>query len=321
MDCDGGGFVTERRGRGRRGHGDLARRILEQVRARGMQPGDHLAEQRFADLCGVSRTPIRSAFKLLESNGVLSWAPDVGYSLAVSPDVSQAAAFNLPDSFERQLADRILADRTGRRIGESVSVSALMRRLKVSRQSVLLALKILQSENVISQTPNQAWSFRPILDTGNAVGDSIDFRLILEPAAILAAGFVLDRQRAHILRKEAEAFLGAAESAGALAEFQRLDVEIHSLIAASSGNRFLRDCLLPHHRLRQLPGGTAAVTGFRLKQSMQEHIDILESLDAKQFEVAADLMRLHLRQSRIRRPSAVNRGSPALMTVMGSARP
>lgn len=313
--------MTKRATRARKGHADLARRVVEAVRAKGLAPGDHLAEQRFAELCGVSRTPIRAAFKLLRANGILHWEPEVGYSLAVAPDGSPAADFQLPESHERQLAERILADRAGRRIGESVSVSALTRRMGVSRQSVLLALKILQSENVISQMPNQAWTFRPIPDTANAVGDSIDFRLILEPAAILAEGFALDRARAHLLRKEAEAFLNAPDSAATPAAFQRLDVEIHSLIAACSGNRFLRDSLLSHHRLRQLPGSTSGATGFRLKQSMQEHIGILESLDAKQVEMAADLMRLHLRQSRNRRPSAVNRGSPALMAVAGQLRP
>jgi len=316
-----GQVVTNWATRGRKGHADLARRIVELTRAKGMKPGDHLAEQRFAALCGVSRTPVRSAFRLLKSNGFLSWEEEVGYSLAIDPAAAQGAEFNLPESFERQLADRILADRAGRRIGESVSVSALTRRLNVSRQTVLLALKILQTENVISQAPNQAWTFRPIPDTANALGDSIDFRLTLEPAAILAEGFALDRERAHVLRREAEAFLRAAESPGGQTEFQRLDVEFHSLIAACSGNRFLRDTLLTHHRLRQLPGSTNGATGFRLKQSMQEHIDILESLEAKQLEVAADLMRIHLRQSRNRRPSAVNRGSPALMSIMGQARP
>ncbi|MCB2152434.1 MAG: GntR family transcriptional regulator, partial [Rhodobacteraceae bacterium] len=52
------------RTRPRASHLDLAQRILELVREKGMQAGAHLPEQVLASACKVSRTPVRAALDL-----------------------------------------------------------------------------------------------------------------------------------------------------------------------------------------------------------------------------------------------------------------
>ena len=51
-----------------------------------------------------------------------------------------------------------------------------------------------------------------------------------------------------------------------------------------------------------------ALPEYRLRQSLEEHLDILDSLERMQLDLAADQMVLHLRRSQIRRPKAANRG-------------
>jgi DNA-binding GntR family transcriptional regulator len=91
---------------------------------------------------------------------------------------------------------------------------------------------------------------------------------------------------------------------------------VKGLVAQGAANRFVAEALGAHLRLRRLPGTIVGVNVYRLRQSTREHLAILDQLEARQFDAAADLMRLHLRLSRNLRPQAANRGAPALYGSM-----
>ncbi|WP_282170907.1 FCD domain-containing protein [Ruegeria atlantica] len=304
--------MTDARRNTRQNHLELAQKVLNIAFERGMKAGDHLPEQGFSAACGVSRTPIRSAFKLLEENGVLSWKEEEGYFLAIQTREEQAEAVRRLEDLEDSLARRILSDRAERRIGEVQSASALVRRYKVSRNTVLNALKILSRDDIVTQLPGRSWAFQPILDSPNSVEDSVAFRLTMEPQAILAPRFTMDFKRAGLLRSQMEDILKLRNGSITCSGFRAIDTEFHSFIAECSGNRFIRGSLLTHHRLRRTTQKDASIPDFRLRQSLEEHLEILESLERNQFDLAADQMVLHLRKSRVRRPEAANRGIPPM---------
>lgn len=294
-------------------HYALAQQVLSVALERGLKSGDHLAEQAFAEACGVSRTPVRSAFKILEENDILSWRQEEGYFLNVGSADQAAKALQRMKGVENSLAHRILSDRTERRIGDVQSVSALVRRYAVSRNAVLNALKILSKDGIVTQLPGRAWAFQPMVDSPNAIDESFEFRLMAEPQAILAPGFRIDSNRAGLLRSQMENLLGGDEDRITVAVFKRIDFEFHGLIAEGSGNRFLRGALLAHHRLRNATHNGGAIPRFRLRQVMFEYLEILDSLERNQLDLAADQLTVHLRRSRIRRPEAANRGIPPLV--------
>jgi DNA-binding GntR family transcriptional regulator len=122
-----------------------------------------------------------------------------------------------------------------------------------------------------------------------------------------------------VLRERIETLLALPDAAFDIREFQSLDAEFHGMIAEGSANRFVGDVLVAHLRLRRLPGALPGINVFRLRQSMREHLAILDQLENRQYEVAADLLRVHLRLSRSQRPQAANRGAPALFGMI--ARP
>lgn len=293
-------------------HLDLAQRILNLALDRGLSVGDHLPEQTFSDACGVSRTPIRSAFKILEEKGILEWRPEEGYFLAIGSAEELSLTMRALEEAEYSVAHQILSDRADRRIGSVQSVSALVRRYKAPRTAVLNALKVLAKDGFVRQLPGRAWAFQPMVDSPDAIDDSFDFRLAMEPSAILAPDFVLDEKRAVLLREQMNEFLNACEGAATPAGFRRIDIEFHTLIAECSGNRFLRGSLTAHHRLRKASQKAAPSAEFRLRQAMLEHLEILDSLERSQFQLAADQLVVHLRRSRIRKPQAANRGIPPL---------
>jgi DNA-binding GntR family transcriptional regulator len=311
---DGPDFeMSDPRRNTRQSHLSLAQQILHLALERGMKRGDHLPEFAFSQACNVSRTPIRSAFKLLEDNDIIERRDEGGYILAVEAAEGFAVAVRRLQELEGSLASRILADRGERRIGDVQSVSALVRRYEVSRNVVLNALKILSNDGLVAQLPGRAWAFQPMLDSPRAIDESFAMRLLLEPQAILAPGFALDAKRVAVLRSQMDEVLHMTGGRMTAAGFRRLDTEFHTLIAECSGNRFVRGALLAHHKLRSATQKETAIPEFRLKQSLQEHQEILDSLERNQFDLAADQMVLHLRRSRIRRPEAANRGIPPLV--------
>lgn len=57
------------------------RRILDEVRAGYLMPGDRLMEVELAKRLGFSRTPVREAIRQLESDGVVTHVPRVGAAI------------------------------------------------------------------------------------------------------------------------------------------------------------------------------------------------------------------------------------------------
>lgn len=304
--------MEQRRRSAYQGHLRLAQDILGLAQERGAKEGEHLPEQLYSELCGVSRTPIRSAFKILYEKEILSWREDEGYFLAVDGRDGLARAQDQLDEIEQSLAQIILTDRNQRRIGDVQSVSALARKYGASRHAVLNALKILSQDGIVSQMQGRSWVFQPLLDSPRAVDESLSFRMVLEPQAIQEPGFAHDRGRAASLARRMQDMLSAPEGGIRASVFLTLDTDFHSFIGECSANRFARSAILAHQKLRRATQSGLSIPDFRLRQALREHLDILDCLQAGQFDLAADLMVVHLRRSRTARPEAANRGAPPM---------
>ena len=296
----------------RQNHIELAKLVVRQAQSRGLRAGDHVPEQRFAEACGVSRTPMRAAFDMLETLGFLKRRPEEGYFLVADPVEGGAEMARQLEQTGDTLASQILRDRAARRLNEVQTVRALVQRYDTSRSAVLNALKVLDREGVVSQQPGQSWVFQPILDSTRAVDESLAFRMVLEPQAILGAGFSFDAMQANGLRQTMQRHLDEDDARLSQGGFLRLDTEFHTFVAQCAGNTFVRASLLAHHRLRRNTQVSAAVPAFRIRQAISEHVEILDGISRGDMELAADLMVVHLRRSHKVRPDAANRGIPPL---------
>lgn len=299
-------------------HLELARKIIGFALDSDYRDGARLAESHLAVACDVSRTPVRAALKLLEQQGLVRKSQRGGYVLVGNPAGAADLIGAGPDNAERALADEIHRDRAGRRLAEKVTASDLMRRYGASRKLVLKSLDVLQEQGVISRAAGQAWVFSRTLADAAMRRQSYEFRIIMEPQAILAQGFRLDANRAAMVRRQTQGLLSQPENSIGAGAFQKADIAFHQLIAGSSGNSFLAGALQAHHRLRQLPGTAARMSDYRQRQALEEHLRMLAHLNRDQYEIAADLMRLHLRVSGDHRPRVANRGAPALVRPIES---
>ena len=61
----------------RQGH-DAYARLIAEIRAGALKPGDRLTETELAARFGISRTPVREAVRQLESDGLVTHVPRVG---------------------------------------------------------------------------------------------------------------------------------------------------------------------------------------------------------------------------------------------------
>jgi DNA-binding GntR family transcriptional regulator len=293
----------------RTNHLELARRILEHTQETGLVAGDPVAEQALARTFQVSRTLIRGALKVLLEENLLSHEAGKGYRLLAAPD-GQAFNAALPQAEEEELATSVLRDRMAGRLGDSISISELMRRYDIGRPAAQKALLQLSESQAIERGPGQSWLFRPSLNSLAALEESLKFRLILEPEALLSPHFNADPQRLALLRSAMQTLLSRPVEDFDIQQFRELDISFHELIGQSCGNRFIGDALLQHQSLRRLPNLLPTVSVHRLQEALREHLQIIAHIERGQLEIAADLLRLHLRLSAAQRPQTANRGIP-----------
>lgn len=289
----------------------LAEKVLDAALDSGLRRGDRLAEQAMARSCGVSRTPIRAALKMLQEQGLVTRSPEGGAILACDPETGISRLSSDHRAPDDRLGERIIRDRAARRLGRAVTITDLIRRYDAPRSAVQNALDALRDQGVVQKAEGQSWTFTRLPNDGSARKASFEFRLVLEPQAILSDGFRLDPKRAAAVRSQTETLLARGENTMTAAEFRAADLYFHKLIARSAGNPFMSEALLAHHGLRQLSSDMPDLNDFRMRQALEEHLRILAHLEQEQFELAADLMRVHLRLSATRRPSLANRGAPA----------
>jgi DNA-binding GntR family transcriptional regulator len=57
------------------------RQLLDEVREGRLNPGDRLRETDLAERLGVSRTPVREAIRLLETDGIVTHVPRLGATI------------------------------------------------------------------------------------------------------------------------------------------------------------------------------------------------------------------------------------------------
>jgi DNA-binding GntR family transcriptional regulator len=293
----------------RTNHLELARRILEHTQEAGLVAGDPVAEQALARTFQVSRTLIRGALKVLLEENLLSHEAGKGYRLVAAP-AGQAFNAALPQAEEEELAASVLRDRMAGRLGDSISISELMRRYDIGRPAAQKVLAQLSESQAIERGPGQSWLFRPSLNSLAALEESLKFRLILEPEALLSPHFSADPQRLALLRSAMQTLLSSPVEDFDIQQFRELDISFHELLAQSCGNRFISDALLQHQSLRRLPNLLPSVSVHRLQEALREHLQIIANIERGQMEIAADLLRLHLRLSAAQRPQTANRGIP-----------
>ena len=272
----------------------MTRNILDYICRRGMAAGDHLTEQELVDEFEVSRSPIRGALSCLAELGVVENRPNRGFFVRLDSRELGSPDWDPPRTGEEELRISIANDWLEKRVPRTFSESEFRTRYGLGRLVASRILLKLAEDGIISRNRGHGWQFEPTLNTGPANAESRDFRMLVEPAAILSPSFELDRGFSRTCRHRHETVLKLAPEDASPDTLAGIDAEFHRLIGISSRNRFFLAAIERQSSLRRLVGYGALSSRERLLGICADHLDIIAALENGRPEEAAERMRRHV---------------------------
>ena len=277
--------------------GDLVNRIVDDIVRENYADGHHLTEVEISKKFEVSRTPVRSALRYLENQGVLRFEENKGFFLAISAKDIQEQSLNLPTSAEEELYLNITRDRTAKTLPGGFSEPDLTRRYHCSSALLSRVLTRMSEEGLIKRSKGHGWSFVQLLDTKEAVFESYRFRILIEPAAFLEPTFKVNTDALKRLWEAHSAFIEDHTQITSGMSMFNLNAEFHELLASFSGNRFFLQSVVHQNRLRRLNEYSAFKDKRRMIQSCREHLLVIDALLEKDQFWAVMMLRKHLNEA------------------------
>jgi DNA-binding GntR family transcriptional regulator len=280
---------------------NIAAQIVQLLQRQNAAPGSGLTELGLAQQLGVSRTPVRAALRLLESEGLVTRDDQPAQGKRGTWRVGQNAATStlgpppVPDT--ERLFIAIARDRIAGVLPGDVSEADLLRRYDVSRPTVLSVMTRLAEVGQVERKTGHGWTFAPATLDAQTQDESYRFRLVVEPAALLEPGYRLDPAWAADMRARHRQMLDEPWHDTAAVALFDLNAAFHEGLAAGSGNRFLQRAVAQQNRLRRFVNVDWQHGPARVRVSCIEHLGILDQLEAGHVEVAAALLRQHLQRA------------------------
>lgn len=274
---------------------DLAARILRMLKDQGAGPGHHLVE---LDLCrhfDVSRTPVRGALKLLADQGAVEARANRGYVLR--GPVTEAPVLDIAnpeDEEDQRLFATIAEARNLGRMPDQCSQLEVARLFDAKVPVVVRVLRQLAELGLAERKPGNGWSFASPIEVNRALAESYAYRLVVEPAGLIEETFELDRDWLDRIRAEHIALRKRKWRDTQASELFAIDADFHEGVARCSGNRYLLDAVQRQNRLRSFINIRWIDGADRMPDSIDEHLAILDAIEAGQNRTAHDLMRAHL---------------------------
>ncbi|WP_274425263.1 GntR family transcriptional regulator [Chelativorans sp. YIM 93263] len=293
-----------RPGRAPRLHEQIERLLTEEIYAGRFTEGDHLTEQSVAERFGVSRGPVRNAFRRLEGDGLLS-------RNARGMTVAAIGSRSWPKiAFGEQELSRPLVEATAswEAIYHEVAEAAVMhaaygdwrivetelaRYFGVSRTVAREVLARLEHRGILRKDPGHRWHL-PKLDETRVV-NLYEMRKLLEPEALVQAAekaprAFLDEMRGGLLAAlEHQELLPATE-------FDRLERQLHVDLLSYARNDLLRETLHHFHALLFTNVNVYRATRSKFGQDPfpGEHLEIIDRLLDKDLQSARRKMSEHM---------------------------
>ncbi len=274
---------------------ELAGKILQHIKTSGFGVGHHLVE---TDLCkhfSVSRSPIRGALNLMAEKGLLEHRSNRGFAISRPLNAVNSKIFEAPEEEDDKLLFIAIAQaRLERRIPETCTQQELVRMFNTGISVVVRVLRQLSELGLVERKPGNGWSFLPSIDTAQTQLESYQFRLAIEPEALLQKSFKLPRPWISKMRQLHESFRELTWHDTLAIEFFEMNADFHQGLASASGNRYFAASMERQNNLRRFLNYNWDFGIERVHESIDEHIEILDALEQDDKELAAVLMRRHL---------------------------
>lgn len=193
--------------------------------------------------------------------------------------------------------------------GSWVDEQALATHFGISRTPLREALKVLAAEGLVTLKPRRGCYVTEIFERD--LDDIFPLLSLLEGRCALEATAKLDRAGSKRLESLHKA-LEERAAKGDLDGFFEVNQAFHRTLQELAGNRWLAHIIDDLRKVLKLARHHSLLRAGRLKQSLQEHRELMAALRAGKAERAQDLMRQHLARGHEAIKSAPTRRSPAV---------
>ncbi len=274
---------------------ELADRIGKEIRDGTLPVGAHLTEESFGARYGVSRTPVRAAFKLLAERQMIEYRANAGYFVSrggAEVDLDDLTTGSLTVD---ELYKEIVVDRIHDRLPEAVTEKELLGRYPAPRSLLTKTLMRMASEGLIVKRTGHGWQFMPSLGGSQAMAESYRFRMIVECSSFLEPTWKVETALLQRVKDAHQRVLDTPDYLPSSGEFFALNAAFHEMVARFSGNRYIVQAMQQQNNLRRLDETAAYYRTLRVKASCAEHLGIIEAIEQDDRELAAALMRHHLK--------------------------
>ena len=276
----------------------LAQQILHLASKADWPYGHHHKEVGLSETLSVSRSPIRSALAQLVAWGAASKRPNKGYFLEFAGDELLAMGDTLPQTTEDSLYINIIDARIDQKLREVFTQADVMSAFSASRSVVEHVLWRMTEEGLLERLKGRGWQFPEIFDDFLSWQKGYEFRVLIEPQAILHRNFQIDNEKLTACRLEHLDLIDAIESGRVVAMWlYDTDSNFHELIASFSQNGFFTQAIQYQNRLRRMMEYRGYSNRNRVIDWCNEHLAIIDELERSRFERAAELMRVHLQRA------------------------
>lgn len=279
--------------------------VIEFIQTNGIGKGEHLPLQMLADAFRVSRAPIMSALKQLETQGVVRAEPNRGYFLAVDPGSLQdmKSAGVKDGEGDEAIYFRIAEDRLAGKLDERMSENELMRFYDLPRTKLLRVLRRIAEEGWIERLPGNGWAFTQALTSKKSYEDGYAFRAVIEQQAMLLPSFEPNPEGLKRAREVQTRLRDGGYETWSRAEIFKANNEFHEMLVACSQNEFFLDAIRRINRLRRLIEYHITIDRSRLPRQTEEHLQILDLIEHGRRNEAAAFLYTHIMgASRIKSP-------------------
>ena len=273
----------------------LARRILDELILRDAPAGSHVTENSFAEVLGVSRSPIRASLELLAEHGILAHIRNRGFFLRDKVAAFDGLDLSDENAPEEQLYSAILRDRLNERLVGGVTQIELARRYDAPESRVGAVLARMREEGLVRRNPGRGWRFQPAINTPEALAQSYALRLAVEPASLRQPDLAIDQSALDLSRRRHDLLLARAGRRPLIqAQVFEVDSGFHEMLVGLSGNPYFLEAVQTQNRLRRIFEFVEYSDLARIGLWCVEHLRILDALAAGDAELAARRLSAHL---------------------------
>lgn len=272
--------------------GELAARIAREIAAGTLEIGHHIVAQAVADRFGVSRSPVRDALEELAQRGLIERRENRGYFVAAKP--AQAADFPLDPTSKEAAYQAIAADRRDDRLPTEVSEQSLRERYGLSKAKVKDVMLRAVREGWAERKPGYGWRFVDVAQTPKSFQQIYEFRMAVEPAAMLLPGYRPDPAVLDTLAAEQERMLDLDLARQSVEDLLNAGTRFHEELVKFSGNQYFHSTLVQINRMRRLFEYETAFKPERFQIQCSDHLMLIDLLRRGEIAEASYAMRRHL---------------------------